>query len=100
MEKITKIISILIFTILILIVGTVIWSFFNPYAQILLLPLGLLSVYFLLLISFTKLLKTKDTKFWKYLILVMIVIPIIAFAFGYETFIRFSTLIIEQFSRK
>ncbi|WP_177761679.1 hypothetical protein [Flavobacterium sp. I3-2] len=98
MEKISKTISILIFTILLLVVGTVIWSFFDPYAQVLLLPLGFLSVYYLLLFSFVKLLSGKTSKPWKYLILFMIIVPLLSFAYGYNTFIRFSITVLNTFT--
>jgi len=98
MEKISKTISILIFTILLLVVGTVIWSFFDPYAQVLLLPLGFLSVYYLLLFSFVKLIGSKTSKPWKYLILFMIIVPLLSFAYGYNTFIRFSITVLNTFT--
>jgi len=98
MEKISKTISILIFTILLVIAGAVIWSFFNPYAQVLLLPLGFLSVYYLLLYSFVKLIGNKTSKPWKYLILFMIVFPLLSFAYGYNTFIRFSITLLNAFT--
>lgn len=98
MEKISKTISILIFTILLLVVGTVIWSFFDPYAQVLLLPLGFLSVYYLLLFSFVKLIGQKTSKAWKYLIIIMIVVPLLSFAYGYNTFIRFSITVLNTFT--
>ena len=98
MEKISKTISILIFTILLLVVGVVIWSFFDPYAQVLLLPLGFLSLYYLLLFSFVKLIGAKTSKPWRYLILFMIVVPLLSFAYGYNTFIRFSITLLNAFT--
>ena len=96
MEKISKTISILIFTILLLVVGVVIWSFFDPYAQVLLLPLGFLSLYYLLLFSFLKLIGNKTSKLWRYLILFMVVVPLLSFAYGYNTFIRFSIEVLNS----
>lgn len=98
MEKISKIISILLFTILLIIIGTVVWSFFNPFAQVLLLPLAILSVYYLLLFSFVKLINHKTFKPWKYLIIFMVVVPILSVAYGYDAFIRFSITVLNFFT--
>lgn len=98
MEKITKILSILIFTILLLIIGNVIWAYFNPYAKVMLIPLAFLSVYYLLLFLFTKLINNQKSKFFNYLVVAMIVVPLISLSYGYNAFIKFSITLLNQIS--
>jgi len=95
MNRLLKIIQVLIFTILLLVVGVFIWQFFNPYAQLLLLPLGILSIYYLLMYAFAKLLQQHNSKIWLYIGVVFIVIPLIAFSTAYRPIMEFSLNIIN-----
>jgi|SRR5690606_19030600 len=90
MQKSKKLLSILLFTILILIVGVLVWSFFNPYARAMLIPLGMLSVYYLLIYGFVSLTGKSDSRIYYYFILVLIVIPLITLGLAYDRFINFS----------
>src|SRR5690554_7383156 len=62
MNKLLKIIQVLVFTVLLLIIGVFVWQFFNAYARLLLLPLGVLSIYYLLIYSFARLIDRKSTR--------------------------------------
>ena len=99
MQKLLKTLSIFIFTILLLIIGSVIWSFFNSYARVMLIPLGILSIYYLLLYSFIKLLNLKNTQGFYYVGLALILLPLLCVAAAYEEFISFSVQILNYFSR-
>lgn len=97
MNKLLKLIQALIFTILIVIIGVFIWQFFNAYAQLLLLPLGILSVYYLLIYTFVKLLPQNTSKTWYYTGLIFIIIPLVAFSLAYDKIIDFSYNILNSF---
>src|SRR5690554_86349 len=90
MNKLLKIAQILVFTVLLLIVGVFIWQFFNAYAQLLFIPLGLLSIYYLLIYSFARLLQHQTSKIWFYIGIVFIIIPLIAFSTAYQPIMEFS----------
>ena len=95
MQKSKKLLSILLFSILILIVGVLIWSFFNPYARAMLIPLGMLSVYYLLIYGFVSLTGKSDSRIYYYFILVLIVIPLITLGLAYDRFIDFSVSLLN-----
>ncbi|HUH25441.1 MAG TPA: hypothetical protein VLY87_02350, partial [Flavobacterium sp.] len=90
MNKLLKITQILIFTVLLLIIGVFIWQFFNAYASLMLFPLGFLSIYYLLLYSFVKLLQNQTSKMWFYIGIVFIIVPLIAFSVAYQQILEFS----------
>lgn len=96
MNKFLKIAQVLVFTVLLLIVGVFIWQFFNPYAQLLFIPLGLLSIYYLLIYSFARLLQHQTSKIWFYIGIVFIIIPLIAFSAAYRPIMEFSLNIINM----
>ncbi|HLW63504.1 MAG TPA: hypothetical protein VKY33_08915 [Flavobacterium sp.] len=96
MNKLLKIAQILVFTVLLLIVGVFIWQFFNAYAQLLFIPLGLLSIYYLLIYSFVRLLQHQTSKIWFYIGIVFIIIPLIAFSTAYRPIMEFSLNIINM----
>lgn len=95
MDRLLKIIQVLLFTILLLVIGVLIWQFFNPYAQLLLLPLGVLSIYYLLIHIFAKLLQQQTSKIWFYIGVAFIVIPLITFSVAYRPIMEFSLNIIN-----
>ncbi|HLV51581.1 MAG TPA: hypothetical protein VKY44_06460 [Flavobacterium sp.] len=96
MNKLLKIAQVLVFTVLLLIVGVFIWQFFNAYAQLLFIPLGLLSIYYLLIYSFARLLQHQTSKIWFYIGIVFIIIPLIAFSTAYRPIMEFSLNIINM----
>ena len=96
MNKLLKIAQILVFTVPLLIVGVFIWQFFNAYAQLLFIPLGLLSIYYLLIYSFVRLLQHQTSKIWFYIGIVFIIIPLIAFSTAYRPIMEFSLNIINM----
>lgn len=97
MNKLIKLTQALIFTILIVIIGVFIWQFFNAYAKLLLLPLGILSIYYLLIYAFVKLLSPNSNKLFFYVGVVFIIIPLIAFSIAYNNIIEFSYNILNSF---
>lgn len=97
MQKLNKLLSALLFTILLLIIGSVIWSFFNPYVRVVLIPLGVLSIYYLLLVGFTKLVGVNDSKLFFYTGIVLIILPLLAVGMAYDRFIAFSASIVNHF---
>ena len=98
MNKLLKITQTLIFTILILLVIVFIWQFFNNYAQLLFLPLGVLSIYYLLIYLFAKLLQRQQSKMWFYVGIIFIIIPLIAFLLAYKPVLEFSYNILQSLS--
>lgn len=98
MNKLLKITQTLIFTILILLVIVFIWQFFNNYAQLLFLPLGVLSIYYLLIYLFAKLLQQQQSKMWFYVGIIFIIIPLIAFSLAYKPVLEFSYNILQSLS--
>lgn len=96
MNQLLKIIQIAIFTVLLLIIGVFVWQFFNAYAQLLLLPLGILSIYYLLIYLFAKLLQHKQSKLWLYTGIVFMVIPLISFSLAYRPVMEFSLHILQS----
>ncbi|WLD23987.1 hypothetical protein NU10_00940 [Flavobacterium dauae] len=98
MNKLLKITQTLIFTILILLVIVFIWQFFNNYAQLLFLPLGVLSIYYLLIYLFAKLLQRQQSKMWFYVGIIFIIIPLIAFSLAYKPVLEFSYNILQSLS--
>ncbi len=98
MNKLLKIAQTLIFTILILLVIVFIWQFFNNYAQLLFLPLGVLSIYYLLIYLFARLLQQQQSKMWFYVGIIFIIIPLIAFSVAYQPVLEFSYNILQSLS--
>ncbi|WP_091095929.1 hypothetical protein [Paenimyroides marinum] len=98
MNKLLKIAQTLIFTILILLVIVFIWQFFNNYAQLLFLPLGVLSIYYLLIYLFARLLQQQQSKMWFYTGIIFIIIPLIAFSVAYKPVLEFSYNILQSLS--
>lgn len=97
MKKLLKITQILIFSILILLIIVFIWQFFNAYATLLLLPLGFLSMYYLLIHFFVRLMQQKKSKIWLYIGLFFIIVPLIAFSIAYKPILEFSYSILQTF---
>ncbi|WP_448606172.1 hypothetical protein [Paenimyroides ceti] len=97
MQKLIKILSILIFTILIVIIGVFIWSFFNPYAQVLLIPLGILSIYYAFLFGFCKLVNS-NSRYFEYIMIFLIVIPLISVSYSYDRFVTLSIDMLNYFT--
>ena len=95
MHKTKKLLAILMFTILILIIGTLIWSFFNPHARAMLIPLGILSIYYLLIYGFTTLTGTSGSKFQYYFTLSLVILPLLALGLAYDRFIAFSVTLLN-----
>ncbi|HLV46766.1 MAG TPA: hypothetical protein VKY32_06970 [Flavobacterium sp.] len=95
MQKSKKLLSILLFTVLILIVGVLIWSFFNPYARAMLIPLGMLSIYYLLIFGFVSLTGKSDSRTYYYFILVLAIIPLLTLGIAYDRFIDFSVSLLK-----
>jgi len=96
MNKLLKPTQILVFTILILILATFVWQFFNPFAKLLFLPLGILSIYYLLLNVFVKLYQQKTSNMWFYVGLFFITIPLLAFLVAYKQIMEFSFNIVNS----
>lgn len=95
MQKSKKLLAVLLFTILILIVGVLIWSFFNPYARVMLIPLGMLSLYYLLIYGFVSLTNQFESRMYYYFILVLIIIPLLTLGLAYDRFIDFSVSLLN-----
>ncbi|WP_277632140.1 hypothetical protein [Avrilella dinanensis] len=95
MQKSKKLLAVLLFTILILIVGVLIWSFFNPYARVMLIPLGMLSLYYLLIYGFVSLTSQSESRMYYYFILVLIIIPLLTLGLAYDRFIAFSVSLLN-----
>ncbi|PJR03301.1 hypothetical protein [Avrilella dinanensis] len=95
MQKSKKLLAVLLFTILILIVGVLIWSFFNPYARVMLIPLGMLSLYYLLIYGFVSLTNQSESRMYYYFILVLIIIPLLTLGLAYDRFIAFSVSLLN-----
>ncbi len=100
MNRLLKIIQILIFTVFVLIVGVFVWQFFDPYAQLLFLPLGILSIYYLLIYSFCRLMLQQTAKIWFYVGIVFIIVPLIAFSVAYRPILELSLNILEMLSNR
>lgn len=98
MNKLLKIAQVLIFTVLLLTIGVFIWQFFNPYARLMLIPLGILSIYYLLIYSFARLLQHQTSKMWMYVGILFIIIPLIAFSMAYQQIMEFSMQILNSFT--
>lgn len=99
MQKSKKLLAILLFTILLLIIGILVWSFFNPYARVMLVPLGMLSIYYLLVYTFVNLTGEVNTKIFYYFILVLIILPLLALGLAYDRFIAFSVSLLNYFQQ-
>lgn len=99
MQKSKKLLAILLFTILLLIIGILVWSFFNPYARVMLVPLGMLSIYYLLVYTFVNLTGEVNTKIFHYFILVLIILPLLALGLAYDRFIAFSVSLLNYFQQ-
>lgn len=99
MQKSKKLLAILLFTILLLIIGILIWSFFNPYARVMLVPLGMLSIYYLLVYTFVNLTGEVNTKIFYYFILVLIILPLLTLGLAYDRFIAFSVSLLNYFQQ-
>lgn len=99
MQKSKKLLAILLFTILLLIIGILVWSFFNPYARVMLVPLGMLSIYYLLVYTFVNLTGEVNTKIFYYFILVLIILPLLALGMAYDRFIAFSVSLLNYFQQ-
>lgn len=97
MKQLNKLLTILIFSILLLIIGVVIWSFFDPYARVMLVPLGILNIYYFLLFSFIKLKSLQEVRWAKTLGWILIALPLVALALAYDRFIYFSADLINYF---
>lgn len=95
MNKLLKIAQVFIFTILILLIGVFIWQFFDAYAQLLFIPLGILSVYYLLIYLFAKLLQQNQSKIWFYIGIFFMIIPLLAFSMAYKPVLEFSYNILQ-----
>ena len=98
MNKLLKITQILIFTILILLIIVFIWQFFNDYAKLMFIPLGFLSIYYLLLHLFAKLVQHKQSKAGFYAGVVFIIVPLLAFSLAYKPVLEFSYHILQSIS--
>lgn len=99
MQKSKKLLAILLFTILLLIIGILVWSFFNPYARVMLVPLGMLSIYYLLVYTFVNLTGEVNTKIFYYFILVLIILPLLTLGLAYDRFIAFSVSLLNYFQQ-
>lgn len=99
MQKSKKLLAILLFTILLLIIGILVWSFFNPYARVMLVPLGMLSIYYLLVYTFVNLTGEVNTKMFYYFILVLIILPLLTLGLAYDRFIAFSVSLLNYFQQ-
>lgn len=99
MQKSKKLLAIFLFTILLLIIGILVWSFFNPYARVMLVPLGMLSIYYLLVYTFVNLTGEVNTKIFYYFILVLIILPLLALGLAYDRFIAFSVSLLNYFQQ-
>ena len=97
MNKLLKLTQVLVFTVLILIIITFIWQFFNPFAKLLFLPLGILSIYYLLLNVFVRLNQNNTSKAWFYIGVFFIIIPLISFSIAYKPIMEFSYNIVNAF---
>lgn len=97
MTKLIKIAQVFVFTILLLIIGAFIWQFFDAFAQLLFLPLGILSIYYLLIYSFAKLMQHKTAKIWFYVGIVLLVLPLVAFSLAYKPILEFSYYTLQSF---
>lgn len=95
MNKLLKITQTLVFTVLILLIIVFIWQFFNDYAKLLFIPLGFLSIYYLLLYLFVKLLPQNHSKAWFYVGLFFMIIPLLAFSMAYKPVLEFSYNILQ-----
>lgn len=89
MKPLDKYISIALFTLLVLITGCVVYSYFNPYAQVLLIPMGFMSIYYLILFAFSKLVLSEN-KISLFIGMVLLCIPVLSIALAYDRFISFS----------
>lgn len=95
MNKLLKIAQVFVFTILILLIGVFIWQFFDAYAKLLFIPLGFLSIYYLLIYLFAKLLPQNHSKVWFYAGIFFMIIPLLAFSTAYRPIMEFSLNIIN-----
>lgn len=98
MNKLIKITQTLLFTVLIIVITVFIWQFFNSYAQLFLMPLGILSVYYLLIYFFAKLLAQSTSKIWLYVGLVFIIMPLVAFWVAYKPILDISYQVLQIFA--
>lgn len=98
MNKLIKITQILLFTILIVLIAVLIGQFFNSYAQLFFVPLGILSVYYLLIYFFAKLLAHSTSKIWLYVGLVFIIMPLVAFWVAYKPVLDLSYQVLQIFA--
>ncbi len=94
MNKLLKIAQVFVFTILILLIAVFIWQFFDAYAKLLFIPLGVLSIYYLLIYLFAKLLQ-QNQSIWFYVGIVFIIIPLLAFSLAYKPVLEFSYNILQ-----
>lgn len=98
MNKLLKITQTLIFTILILLILVSIYQFFNDYAKLFFIPLGILSFYYLLIYLFAKLLHKNNSKLLFYVGIFFIIIPLLAFSVAYKPVLEFSYTILQTLS--
>lgn len=96
MNKLLKIAQVFVFTILILLIAVFIWQFFDAYAKLLFIPLGVLSIYYLLIYLFAKLLPQNQSKVWFYVGIFFMIIPLLAFSMAYKPILEFSYSILES----
>lgn len=96
MNKLLKIAQVFVFTILILLIAVFIWQFFDAYAKLLFIPLGFLSIYYLLIYLFAKLLQQNQSKVWFYVGIFFMIIPLLAFSMAYKPILEFSYSILES----
>jgi len=90
MNKSQKFLSVLQFGVLLLIVATLVWSFFNPYAMVALVPLGLISVYYILWYLMVRLVPFLQTKRGYYIVVFAAVFPLITMATASKSVINYS----------
>lgn len=99
MNKLLKITQTLIFSVLILLIAVFVWQFFNDYAKLLFIPLGFLSIYYLLIYLFVKLQQHNDSKIWFYGGIFFIIVPLFAFSVAYKPVMEFSFNILQILGR-
>lgn len=90
MNKSQKLLSVLQFALLLMIVAALVWSLFNPYATVALIPLVVVSIYYLLWYIFTKMVPFFDTKNGYYVVVAAVILPIITLALASDDVVKYS----------
>lgn len=99
MSKSQKLLSVLQFAILLMVLASFVWSFFNPYASIAYIPLIIISIYYLLWYLFIKMVPFFNTNKGYYFVLAFVILPILVFMMNKEVIVNLSIHLLNMIQK-